>query len=385
MPSPLPNAGAVSRCARLVVVMLVTALVSVSLPVAHADTIGSAQERARALRMKLATLQDQAATAVGESESIQEDLEQAVADAFSAQGALDDAQADNAAAKGTAGDRVRAIYMSGGRAALYAAVLQAGDPSEVLARVANISAIVSIDTTSVETANSSERRAQAAVAKREKATVVRQQLQKRAEAQTLEIERLIAAQEEIVAGADAEVQALFQELRLREEAARRVAAEAEARRLLALGQATSTGDLTNPYQPAGGTYACPAGAGSNFVNSWHAPRSGGRLHQGTDMFAPYGSPAFAVTDGVIDKWGNGGLGGITLWIRGTNGDRYYYAHNSENLAPVGTAVRAGDVVALVGKSGNAASTPPHIHFEAHPGGGGAANPYPFLAAICGRR
>jgi murein DD-endopeptidase MepM/ murein hydrolase activator NlpD len=365
--------------------MVATALLSASVPASYADRIGNAQERARVLREKLDALQVLAATAVGEFESIHEDLEQAVGEALSAQSSLSDARADSDVAHGTADDRVRAIYKSGGRTALYAAVLRAGNPHDLLARVANISAIVSVDAATVDNANVSERRAAAALAKYEKATVARQRLEGRAEAQTLEIERLMAAQEEMVANADGEVQALIQEQQLREEVARRLVVEAEIRRLAALALTTSSGDLTNPYQPAGGTYACPASAGNTFINSWHAPRSGGRLHQGTDIFAPYGSAAFAVTDGVVDKWGNGGLGGVTLWIRAANGDRFYYAHNSENLAPVGTVVHAGDVVALVGKSGNAASTPPHIHFEAHPGGGGAANPYPFLAAICGKR
>ena len=147
----------------------------------------------------------------------------------------------------------------------------------------------------------------------------------------------------------------------------------------------STGSVTLAYGPAGGTYGCPAGEGVNFIDTWNAPRSGGRQHQGTDVFAPLGSPAYAVVDGVIDKWGNGGLGGITLWLRAANGDRFYYAHNLVNIAAVGTRVRAGDVVALVGQTGNAVGTPPHIHFEAHAGGGAPSNPFPFLAAICGQR
>lgn len=351
---------------------------------AHADPLASANDRANALRVRLGALQQQAAAAVAESETVHEDLEQAVGEALSAEAAFADAEVDHRAASSTAEDRVRSMYKSGGRSALYAAVLRADNPYDAFTRVTNISAIVAIDSKSATRAAASVRRAKFAVAKFDRTTVRRLELERRADAQTAEVGRLIAAQEQLVASADGEVQALIEEQRQREEAVRLKAAELEARRLATLVQTASTGDMTSAYQPAGGTYACPAGTLNNFIDSWHAPRSGGRLHQGTDVFATYGAPALAVTDGVVDKWGNGGLGGITLWIRGTNGDRYYYAHNSQNLAPVGTTVRAGDVIALVGQSGNAAGTPPHIHFEAHPGGGGAANPYPFLAAICGK-
>ncbi len=92
-----------------------------------------------------------------------------------------------------------------------------------------------------------------------------------------------------------------------------------------------------------------------------------------------------MVDGVIERWSSGRLGGIALWLRGDDGARYYYAHNTANVAPAGARVQAGQLVAYVGTTGNAATTPPHIHFEAHPAGGsGARNPYPWLAALCGR-
>ena len=100
------------------------------------------------------------------------------------------------------------------------------------------------------------------------------------------------------------------------------------------------------------------------------------------MFAPEGSPAYAVVDGVVDKVGSGGLGGISLWLRGADGTRYYYAHNQANAVQVGQQVRRGQQVAWVGRTGNAETTPAHVHFQAHPGGGAAVNPYAWLAALC---
>ncbi|MEO6715325.1 MAG: peptidoglycan DD-metalloendopeptidase family protein [Mycobacteriales bacterium] len=381
----MPQASAASRRARSAAVLVVVMLAATSAPPANADKIGTAQERANILRAQLDSLQAQAAITVAEYETVHEDLERAVGEAISAEISLRDAQSSNANAQDLASDRVRAIYKSGGRTAMYAAVLKAANPHEVLARVANISAVVEVDTVSVDRATFSQRRAQVAVGTFEKATLQRQELERVADEKTTQIEELMAAQEQAVAGADAEVQALIEEQRRVAAAARQAAAAAESARLAALAQEVSVGDLATAYQPAGGTYACPTGLHANFIDSWHFARSGGRLHQGTDMFAPEGAGAYAVTDGVVDKWGNGGLGGISLWIRAGNGDRYYYAHNSVNIAAVGSQVRAGELVALVGQTGNAAGTPPHVHFEAHPGGAGAANPYPFLAAICGIR
>jgi murein DD-endopeptidase MepM/ murein hydrolase activator NlpD len=274
--------------------------------------------------------------------------------------------------------------MSGGRVALYAAVLQSKDPHDALSQVANISAMVDVDESVVDDATQKQRRAQKALIMLDRATSSRVELERKAAEHTATIASLLEQQQQLVAEADATVRDLLEQERVRLEEARRKALLAEAARLAALAQTVSSGDLGSPYRPAGGQYSCPVGPSNSFIDSWHAPRSGGRQHQGTDVFAPEGSPAYAVTDGVIDKWGNGGLGGISLWLRAANGDRFYYAHNTANVATVGTHVKAGDVIAYVGRTGNARTTPAHVHFESHPGGGAAANPYAFLAAICGK-
>lgn len=127
---------------------------------------------------------------------------------------------------------------------------------------------------------------------------------------------------------------------------------------------------------------CPVNGSVNFIDSWGFPRSGGRRHQGADMMTPHGTPLVAITSGTISKTGNGGLGGITVWVNGDNGVRYYYAHNSSNVVSTGQRVSTGQLVAYAGNSGNAAGGPPHLHFEVHPGGGAAVNPYPTIARVC---
>jgi murein DD-endopeptidase MepM/ murein hydrolase activator NlpD len=122
----------------------------------------------------------------------------------------------------------------------------------------------------------------------------------------------------------------------------------------------------------------------HFRDTWGAPRSGGRRHQGTDVFAPYGTPVYAFTDGVIQRHANSALGGISIYLRGDDGHVYFYAHLSsiDPSASVGTRVTRGQQVGRNGSTGTAPRNAPHVHFEVHPGGGSAINPYPWLAAAC---
>ena len=134
-----------------------------------------------------------------------------------------------------------------------------------------------------------------------------------------------------------------------------------------------------------GTYACPLDTHlTHFIDSWGFPRSGGRRHQGTDIMGPMGAPVYAFTSGVIARHTNSRLGGISLYLRGDDGNTYFYTH-LQGYAPrgaVGTRVQAGDHIAFNGNTGNARGGAPHVHFERHPGGGRPVNPYPWLAAAC---
>jgi peptidoglycan LD-endopeptidase LytH len=133
-----------------------------------------------------------------------------------------------------------------------------------------------------------------------------------------------------------------------------------------------------------GTYACIFQGAYHFRDTWGAPRSGGRRHRGTDVMAPYRQPVYAFTDGRISRMSRSGLGGIGLYIRGDDGNQYYYAHLDAYAdgIHVGRRVQAGEHVAYNGYTGNASPSAPHVHFEVHPGGGGAVNPYPWLRAAC---
>ena len=112
---------------------------------------------------------------------------------------------------------------------------------------------------------------------------------------------------------------------------------------------------------------------------WGATRSGGkRSHEGVDIFAPRGTPVIAVTDGLISSTGNRGLGGKQVWLRdGIFGQSLYYAHLDSIIATTGQRVSIGDTLGLVGNTGNAKTTPPHLHFGIY-NRTGAINPYPYI-------
>lgn len=118
-----------------------------------------------------------------------------------------------------------------------------------------------------------------------------------------------------------------------------------------------------------------------FWDTYGAPRSGGRRHEGTDLFAHLGTPVMAVDDGRITRLRHdrpGSRGGNQFWLTGTDGTTYFYGHLDRFAAGIGVGVpvRAGQVIGYAGSTG--LTTVVHLHFEVHPGGGAPVNPYPLL-------
>lgn len=126
----------------------------------------------------------------------------------------------------------------------------------------------------------------------------------------------------------------------------------------------------------------PVQGSCSFTDTWQAPRSGGRLHIGVDITAATGKALYAVVDGVISQVTAGGsLSGNALKLAQADGTYFFYAHLDSFAAGIGlgTPVRAGQIIGYVGATGNAGG--PHLHFEVHPFGGDAVNPYPVVKVV----
>lgn len=123
-----------------------------------------------------------------------------------------------------------------------------------------------------------------------------------------------------------------------------------------------------------------------FTDTYGAPRSGGRSHQGVDIIAASGKYLYAVDNGTLTKQyldAAGSLSGNGWRLTRADGTYFFYAHLSA-FAPglvVGSKVTAGQILGYVGMTGNAGT--PHLHFEVHPGGGAAINPTPTVQRVNG--
>ena len=130
---------------------------------------------------------------------------------------------------------------------------------------------------------------------------------------------------------------------------------------------------------ASGPWRCPL-PGARFVDDFAYVKPTGQVHQGVDLYAPRGTPVLAPVGGVVSTFPNR-KGGKAVHLVGDDGTRYYGAH-LDRYGRTGR-VGPGTVIGYVGNSGDAVGGPTHLHFEAHPGGGAATNPYPRLRAACG--
>jgi peptidoglycan LD-endopeptidase LytH len=365
MPSP-------SRRLPRLLVVLATAVAVLTPQLATAQSI----EQARAERVAIQQRLDGAATQLN-------DLEVRIAELTDESAALTremaalQATADEATER--VGARIRELYKRG----IDAPVLQmlAGvSADEALERAELARHLLAGDHVAVETA----------LAARTRATLIADQLEER----RVELDAAQAEQQQVLAALSADLERaqalerrLVEEERRRQEEARRKA-EAAARARAEAAAAASAAAPAAPAAPSSapaptsGGYACPVTQPRSYSDTWGAARSGSRRHQGTDILNPRGNEITAITSGVWDIRTPGGLAGNWAILRGSDGHAYYYMHLQQHLVGDGARVSAGQVVALNGDTGNARGTP-HLHFEYHPGGGGAVNPYPLVRSLCG--
>ncbi|HEU5245262.1 MAG TPA: M23 family metallopeptidase [Gaiellaceae bacterium] len=142
------------------------------------------------------------------------------------------------------------------------------------------------------------------------------------------------------------------------------------------------------YRPS--HYVFPVDGGASYVDTYGANRNDiyDGWHHGDDLFAPLGTPVVAVARGTLSLVGWNELGGWRLWLTDKKGNSFYYAHLAGYARWILTHrhVRAGQVVGFLGRTGDAFTTAPHLHFEVHPhqplyvglGYDGAVDPTTYL-------
>ena len=144
--------------------------------------------------------------------------------------------------------------------------------------------------------------------------------------------------------------------------------------------ATRATALFAPVQGTGLSMPVVGVTPHDLYNSWGDSRDGGRRkHKGIDIFASKGTGVVAVADGIVSYIGEQPKGGLCLWLTTENGTSFYYAHLDRWAAGLfeGMEVRKGDLLGFVGNTGNAKTTPPHLHFAVNDNDE-MVNPYPIL-------
>jgi murein DD-endopeptidase MepM/ murein hydrolase activator NlpD len=134
--------------------------------------------------------------------------------------------------------------------------------------------------------------------------------------------------------------------------------------------------LAGEAYPTHNGMAFPVAGECYYTDTFGAPRSGDRTHQGTDIMADRGTPCVATRSGVVSTK-EGGLGGKVTYLETDDGYRFYYAHLNGWAVRSGR-VKAGQVIAYVGNSGNASGGACHLHFQMWLPNGTLVNPYPYL-------
>ncbi|MGH8936895.1 MAG: murein hydrolase activator EnvC family protein [Acidimicrobiia bacterium] len=286
--------------------------------------------------------------------------------------------------------RVAEMYIEGGAPGL-SLLLDAASLGEFSTRLGYLEEVGSSDRVLVRRLEVARREYDRSAAAVDQATREQQQA-------VAELEGLTAELTTAVEAAEAHYQQLVAQRREEEERARR-AAEARRREEAARRAATSTTAASNPAPasspsttpattpappppaPSSVGLSCPVAGFSTFTDTFGAPRSGGRVHLGVDMMAARGTPVVAIESGTVRlhvSW----LGGISIFLGGDSEDEYFYTHLDGWAGGMssGDWVAGAELIGYVGSTGNAGT--PHLHFEHHPGGGGAVNPYPLVASLC---
>ena len=345
MPWEAPATAFFRRITAVLIALLLSVAALVSAP-ARADTSSDLE----AARRRLEAAQAELDRVTADWQRSETELAQAQGAAAVARTRIRSLARQLAQTKRRLNDRVAAAYMSGG-AFSVGALLTADSIQDATDRLQYAQSVVQGDADlATEVGVRSEE------LKREEARL------RRAAAREAAIAAALQAQRNQLAGRVDELDGVVADLKAE--------LDAEQQRELGLsGQVSVTG--------SGAIQTCPVAGPNSFVDSFGWPRPGGRTHQGIDLIAAYGTPVVAVAPGVARTAANT-LGGNAVVVNSAGGDWTYYAH----LSSYGTlgSVSAGTVIGRVGSTGD--TNVNHLHFEYHPSGGAAIDPYGALLSVC---
>ena len=337
---------------RATITVVVLAGVAIAVP-ARADTKGDLAAARQELQAKQSAL-DALTLQWQQTESKYALAQGAVRDAETQIASL---QAQLAKLQGQLDEQIRAVYMAGGNATI-GALLGSSSFQEFADRLRFASSIVQGDEDlAVSVAVRSERLRRTRVRLQQEATAQAEaaaQLQGQRVALDAKVNDLQATVNDLYQTYQSELQ----------------------QQQIGLPASGSGGPV--PISGSGDIETCPVAGAVSFVDSFGWPRPGGRVHEGIDMMAAYGTPIVAVHDGTAVRAPNL-LGGNAVILYHDGGSTWtYYAHMSSYGAE--GHVTAGTVIGYVGSTGD--TNVNHCHFEYHPGGGAAVDPYLLLLSVC---
>jgi len=352
-----------------------------------ADELAEARDRLADLQRDADSLAEEYAQVYARSATIEQQIVEIDA-------RVERLTADQRAQRGAAGARAVQLYVQSSNSALTPLLLESGTAMDAARRDLYSTVIANRDRRTLDELRAVGQDLRALRDALDKARIDASNLARRLEDEAVALDtKLIEAQRIRDQLGD---QLIAEEEAARREAAAALArAEAEAQvRADAQRDQRVAGDADEPdaeNAPApddddqggagGGSYGvdlCPIRGAVAFSDTWGDARPGGRSHQGVDLLSPAGTPNVAVTSGRIEQ-DHGDRMGNAIFLYGDNGNTYYYFHLSA-FEGGQRDVAQGELIGYVGSTG--ASGANHTHFEIHPGGGGAVNPYAAARAVC---
>ncbi|NOY54424.1 MAG: peptidoglycan DD-metalloendopeptidase family protein [Actinobacteria bacterium] len=349
--------------------LLSTALPALSVTKAERD---AACADSKAAQQLLEEARARANDAEDRYDAVNQELEQVALRVFQFRERIDDKTTLIGEIRGQVMDRAVEMYMNGGSPGTEA-VLFATSVDAALTGQEFLSIITAEDVSSIDQLDALKRDLERTRSDWQAEQARLTLLDQKSAAAAEEMNSIM--EDQAAASAELSTKCRAVDLKYRQEQAR-AAALAAARKKGAAGgvPASATPGFICPMDPAT----------VHFRDTWGAPRSGGRTHKGTDIFAPKGQPVVAVADGTVRVYTNR-LGGKSVWVYATYGIDFYYAHLSGWAAGLktGDRVTKGQIVGYNGNSGNAYGGATHVHFQLHPGGGSPVNPYQTLKRACG--